>query len=53
MVIFDFDLTLVDTEPVEVLRAARRWNSVMARAPELEVYDGIHELLLRSWMHAT
>ena len=45
MVIFDFDLTLVDTEPVEVWRAARRWNSVMARAPELEVYDGIHELL--------
>lgn len=45
MVIFDFDLTLVDTRPVEALRTARRWSSVMARAPDLEVYDGIHELI--------
>ena len=45
MIIFDFDLTLVDTQPVEALRAARRWSSVMARAPELEVYDGIHDLI--------
>lgn len=45
MIIFDFDLTLVDTKPVETLRAARKWNSVMARVPELEVYDGMHELL--------
>ena len=45
MVIFDFDLTLVDTQPVEALRAARRWKRVMDRAPQLEVYDGIHELI--------
>ena len=45
MIIFDFDLTLVDTQPVEALRAARRWKSVMARAPGLKVYDGIHDLL--------
>ena len=45
VIIFDFDLTLVDTQPVEALRAARRWKSVMARAPELKVYDGIHELI--------
>ena len=45
VIIFDFDLTLVDTQPVEALRAARKWRSVMARAPELEVYDGVHELL--------
>ena len=45
MAIFDFDLTLVDTQPVEELRAARRWRSVMARVPELEVYGGIHELI--------
>ena len=45
MIIFDFDLTLVDTKPVEALRAAREWKSVMARAPTLEVYSGVHELL--------
>ena len=45
MVIFDFDLTLVDTRPVEALRAARNWNAVMAHASGLEVYDGSHELL--------
>jgi len=45
MVIFDFDRTLVDTQPVEALRKAKRWSSVMARAPKLEVYDGIHELI--------
>ena len=46
MIIFDFDLTLVDTKPVEALRAAREWKSVMARASELKVYDGVHELLV-------
>jgi len=45
MIIFDFDQTLVDTSPVEALRAARRWRDVMARAPDLKVYDGIGELL--------
>lgn len=45
MVIFDFDQTLVDTSPVEHLRAARNWSAVMAQAPKLRVYDGIHELL--------
>jgi HAD superfamily hydrolase (TIGR01509 family) len=45
MIIFDFDQTLVDTSPVEALRAARRWRDVMARASDLKVYDGIGELL--------
>ena len=45
MIIFDFDLTLVDTEAVEALRTARRWRAVMDRVSELEVYDGVHELL--------
>lgn len=45
MVIFDFDLTLVDTQPVEALRVARNWKAVMAQASNLQVYDGIHELL--------
>ena len=50
MVIFDFDLTLVDTGPVEALRAARKWGAIMARVPGLEVYEGVHELL--SDLHA-
>ena len=45
MVIFDFDQTLVNTQPVEALRAARDWGAVMARAAELEVYSGINDLL--------
>lgn len=45
MVIFDFDQTLVDTQPVEALRTARNWKAVMARASELSVYPGISELL--------
>ncbi len=45
MVIFDFDLTLVNTSPVEHLRQQRRWSHVMAAASKLEVYDGIHELI--------
>jgi len=45
MIIFDFDQTLVDTSPVEALRAARRWKDVMAQAPKLRVYDGVTELL--------
>lgn len=45
MVIFDFDQTLVDTAPVEHLRAARNWKAVMAQASKLTVYDDVHELL--------
>lgn len=45
MIIFDFDLTLVDTSPVEHLRQQRRWNQVMAAAPKLQVYDGVHDLI--------
>ncbi|MCK1452185.1 HAD-IA family hydrolase [Bradyrhizobium sp. 35] len=45
MVIFDFDQTLVDSSPVEHLRAARNWKAVMAQASKLTVYDGVHELL--------
>ena len=45
MIIFDFDLTLVDTSPIEALRAQRRWRTVMSRLDGLEVYDGIDTLL--------
>lgn len=50
MIIFDFDQTLVDTSPVEALRARRDWKGVMSRAGQLEVYPGINELL--SELHA-
>jgi len=50
MIIFDFDQTLVDTQPVEALRAARNWGAVMARAAELEIYAGINDLLRK--LHA-
>ncbi len=45
MIIFDFDQTLVDTQPVAALRAARNWKAVMARAAKLDVYAGINDLL--------
>ena len=45
MIIFDFDLTLVDTRLVEPLRAARKWKSVMSQVSDLPVYDGITDLL--------
>ena len=50
MIIFDFDLTLVDTRSIESFRAARNWRAVMDRAAHLRVYDGINELL--SELHA-
>ncbi|WP_444443279.1 HAD family hydrolase [Rhodobacter capsulatus] len=51
MIIFDFDQTLVDTSSVEQLRAARNWKAVMAKAPQLPVYEGMTELL--SELHAS
>ena len=45
MVIFDFDQTLVNTQPLERLRASRQWNAVMARLGELEIYDEVEALL--------
>lgn len=45
MVIFDFDQTLVDTSPVAHLRRPGGWSKVMAAAPQLVIYDGVHELL--------
>ena len=45
VIIFDFDLTLVDTTGVEALRTQRRWRDVMSRLDSLEVYDGVDKLL--------
>ena len=45
MIIFDFDLTLVNSEPLEHLRMHGKWSAVMARISEIEAYSGIEELL--------
>ena len=47
MVIFDLDLTLVDSRRVLELQRRRRWRSVFSMVPEIEPYDGIPELLAR------
>jgi FMN phosphatase YigB (HAD superfamily) len=40
MIIFDFDQTLVDTQPVEDLRAARKWAA--AQRCRFRDFQGIH-----------
>ena len=45
MIIFDFELTLVDTDPVESLWRNRKWRLLRSLVGELEVYDGITELM--------
>ena len=50
MVIFDLDLTLVDSRCVLELQRKRRWRTVFSMVPEIEPYDGISELLAR--LHA-
>ena len=47
MVIFDLDLTLVDSRRVLELQRKRRWRTVFSMVPEIEPYDGIPELLAR------
>ena len=47
MVIFDLDLTLVDSRCVLELQRKRRWRTVFSMVPEIEPYDGISELLAR------
>ena len=47
MVIFDLDLTLVDSRCVLELQRKRRWRTVFSMVPEIEPYDGIPELLAR------
>ena len=50
LIIFDFDLTLVNTQPVEVLREARNWREVISKAPDLKVFPGTNGLLRK--LHA-
>lgn len=44
-VIFDLDLTLVDTTCLESLRHNRNWQEAYKRIPETVMYDGIAEVL--------
>lgn len=50
-VIFDLDLTLVDSRCVEPLRRARRWRDVYARISECMPYPGIPALLQELTVH--
>lgn len=43
--ILDFDQTIADTSMLEAYRQTRRWQIVYARMHEIQVYDGIYELL--------
>lgn len=45
MVIFDLDLTLVDSRSVLDLQRSRRWRAVFALVSKIEPYDGIPEVL--------
>lgn len=44
-VIFDLDLTLVDTTCLEFLRHNRNWQEAYKRIPETAMYDGMNEVL--------
>lgn len=44
-IIFDLDLTLVDTSSLEELRKRREWDKVYSLIPTTSLYDGIREVL--------
>jgi HAD superfamily hydrolase (TIGR01549 family) len=44
-IVFDLDLTLIDSGPAEALRAQRKWASVYELIPRLTPYPGVDELL--------
>ena len=44
-IIFDLDLTLVDTTPLEQARADRNWQLAYSKISECHLYDGIQEIL--------
>ena len=43
-IIFDIDLTLVDTSIVEQYRKTREWEKVYSLIPQCSVYDGLNEV---------
>ena len=44
-IIFDLDLTLVDTSHLEELRSQRNWSKVYSLIPQTTMYDGMREVL--------
>lgn len=44
-IIFDLDLTLIDTSCLEALRHARNWQEVYKHIPETVMYDGMADVL--------
>lgn len=44
-VIFDLDLTIVDSRIAEEYRIKREWNKVYSLIPQMKIYDGIIELI--------
>ncbi len=44
-VIFDLDLTLIDSGAAESIRKKREWSKVYKMIPDLTPYEGIHELI--------
>ncbi|MBO7428147.1 MAG: HAD family hydrolase [Paludibacteraceae bacterium] len=43
-IIFDLDLTLVDTTVAEPYRSKRDWNGAFSVIPQCTVYDGLNEI---------
>ncbi len=44
-IIFDLDMTLIDSKEAEHLRNSRKWSDVYNLIPKLKPYEGIPELL--------
>lgn len=44
-IIFDLDLTLVDTTPLESARSARNWQLAYSMIDQCHLYDGIQDIL--------
>ncbi|MDE6084513.1 MAG: HAD-IA family hydrolase [Muribaculaceae bacterium] len=44
-IIFDLDLTLIDTTVLESLRHSKQWQEAYRRIPETIMYDGISHVL--------
>lgn len=43
-VIFDLDLTLVDTTPAEIYRSKRDWSGAYSVLPQCTLYDGLQRV---------
>ena len=44
-IIFDLDLTLIDTTVLKPLCHTRQWQEAYRRIPEIIMYDGISQVL--------